>query len=228
MHYVVTGANRGIGLEFVRQLVARGEEVTATAREPEKATELQELARVNPGRVHVERLDVRDDASVERFAGVVKSPVDVLINNAGKGAKKLPLEQFPIEDLLVDFDTNAVGTLRVTRALLPKLRAGKGKKILHLSSLRGSITENEGGSSYGYRMSKVALNMAARSLAVDLRPEGILSLPVHPGWVQTDMGGPDAPTLPKESVAGLLSLLDRSTLEHSGRFFDFTGKELPW
>lgn len=228
MHYVVTGANRGIGLEFVRQLAARGDTVDCTARDPEHATELQALAKSSGGRVRIRALDVGDDASVERFAAEITEPLDVLINNAGRNAKKLPLEELPFEEIVGAFNTNALGTLRVTRALLPRLREGGAKKILHISTQRASLTNNTDGGSYGYRMSKVALNMAVRSMAIDFRSEGHIHVLVHPGWVQTDMGGPNAPTPVSESVGGLLRLIDGATLEHSGRFFNYTGEELPW
>lgn len=228
MHFVVTGANRGIGLEFVRQLAARGASVHCTARDPAGATELQALAAASEGRVRVHALDVTDDASVARFASALPQAIDVLINNAGRSAKKLPLEELPFEEIFGAFDTNAMGPLRVTRALLPALRRGATKKVLHISTQRASLTNNVEGDSYGYRMSKAALNMAVRSLAIDYRDEGIVNLLVHPGWVQTDMGGPQAPTPASESVERLLAFVDAATLEHSGRFFNYTGEELPW
>lgn len=228
MRWVVTGANRGIGLELVRQALARGDEVEATARRPEEAEALNALSAASDGRLRIHALDVRDDASVSAFAEAIERPIDALINNAGVSGQKGALESLSMEKALAVFDTNALGALRVTRALLPRLREGAGKKVAHLSSLMGSVADNRGGSSYAYRMSKTALNMAARSLAVDLRGEGIISVPLHPGWVQTDMGGTRAPTKVEDSAAGLLRLIDGLTLEHSGRFFDFTGKELPW
>jgi len=226
MRFVVTGANRGIGLEFVRQLTARGEQVDATVRAPGDAFELQAIAR--PGvRLRIHRLDVAEDASVEAFAAELPGgPVDVLINNAGVSGVKGG-EPIDPPDILRVLNVNAVGTLRVTRALLPRLREGKGKKIVNLTSKLGSIAEATGGR-YAYRLSKAALNMATKLLAEDLRGEGFRTVAVHPGWVQTRMGGSAAPVPPEQSVRGMLRIIDGLTAEQSGRTFDFQGRDLPW
>ena len=226
MRFVVTGANRGIGLEFVKQLTARGEDVDATARAPEGAPELQTLAR--PGvRLRIHRLDVADDASVAAFAEQLPSgPVDVLINNAGVSGVRGG-ELIDPADILRVFNVNAVGTLRVVRALLPRLREGKGRKIADITSQLGSIAEASGGR-YAYRLSKVALNMATRLLAEDLRGEGFRTVALHPGWVRTRMGGTAAPVPPEQSIRGMLRLIDGLTAEQSGRTFDFQGREIPW
>ncbi len=226
MRFVVTGSNRGIGLEFVRQLVSRGEEVDAGVRAPGAASELKALAR--PGaRLRIHALDVADGASVERFAtGLPAGPVDVLINNAGVSGHKSG-EPIDPDDILRVFDTNAVGTLRMIRALLPRLREGRGRKVVNLSSQLGSIAEASGGR-YAYRLSKVALNMATKLLAADLGPDGILAVAVHPGWVQSEMGGRAAPVPPEQSVKGLLKLIDGLTPAQSGHFFDFQGRPLAW
>ena len=226
MRFVVTGANRGIGLEFVRQLTARGEEVDATARDPAQASELEALVR--PGaRLRIHRLDVADDASVDAFADELPpGPVDVLINNAGVSGVKGG-EPIDPADILRVFNVNAVGALRVVRALLPRLREGKGKKIVNLTSALGSIAEADGGR-FAYRLSKAALNMATKILAEDLRGEGFRTVALHPGWVQTRMGGGAAPVPPEQSVRGMLRLIDGLTTEQSGRVFDFQGREIPW
>jgi NAD(P)-dependent dehydrogenase (short-subunit alcohol dehydrogenase family) len=226
VRFVVTGANRGIGLEFVKQLTARGEEVEATARLPDDAPELQALIR--PGvRLRVHRLDIAEDASVAAFAGHLPAgPVDVLINNAGVSGVKGG-EPIDPEDILRVFNVNAVGTLRVVRALLGRLRAGKGKEIVNLTSVLGSIAEASGGR-FAYRMSKSALNMATRVLAQDLGGEGFRTVALHPGWVRTRMGGSSAPVSPEQSVRGMLRIIDGLTPEQSGRVFDFQGREIPW
>ncbi len=226
MRFVVTGANRGIGLEFVKQLTARGEEVDAGVRDPEGAPELRAL--VQPGvRLRVHRLDVTDDASVAAFAEQLPpSPVEVLVNNAGVSGVKGG-EPIDPGDILRVFNVNAVGPLRVVRALLPRLRAGKAKKIVNLTSQLGSIAEASGGR-HAYRMSKAALNMATRLLAEDLRGEGFRTVALHPGWVQTRMGGSAAPVPPEQSVRGLLQIIDGLTADQSGRTFDFQGREIPW
>jgi NAD(P)-dependent dehydrogenase (short-subunit alcohol dehydrogenase family) len=226
MRFVVTGANRGIGLEFVKQLTARGEEVDATARDPGEAAELQALARRDV-RLRIHRLDVAEDASVATFAEeLAPGPVDVLINNAGVSGVKGG-ELIDPSDVLRVLNVNAVGTLRVVRALLPRLREGKGKTIVNLTSKLGSIAEASGGR-YAYRSSKVALNMVTRLLAEDLRAEGFRTVGLHPGWVQTRMGGNAAPVPPDQSIRGMLRIIDGLTPEQSGRIFDFEGREIPW
>jgi NAD(P)-dependent dehydrogenase (short-subunit alcohol dehydrogenase family) len=226
MHFVVTGANRGIGLEFVRQLTARGEQVDATVRDLADAGELQALGR--PGvRLRIHRLDVADDASVDALATQLPDdPVDVLINNAGVSGLKGG-EPIDPADILRVLNVNSVGTLRVTRALLSRLREGRGKKIVNLTSVLGSIAESTGGR-YAYRMSKTALNMATKLLAEDLRAEGFRTVALHPGWVQTRMGGSAAPVPPEQSVAGMLRIIDGLTAEQSGHTFDFQGRAIPW
>ncbi len=226
MRFVVTGANRGIGLEFVRQLTARGEEVDATARDLEEAEELRALARLGI-RLHVHPLDVADDASVTAFAEQLgRGSIDVLINNAGVSGVKGG-EPIDPPDILRVFNVNAVGTLRVVRALLPRLRSGKARKIVNLTSHLGSIADASGGR-YAYRLSKAALNMATRILAEDLRGDGFLTVALHPGWVQTRMGGSAAPVPPEQSIQGMLRIIDGLTAEQSGRVFDFQGRPLPW
>lgn len=226
MRFVVTGANRGIGLEFVKQLTARGEDVDATARDPGDAPELQALAR--PGvRLRIHPLDVADDASVAAFADQLPpGPVDVLINNAGVSGVKGG-EPIDPADILRVFNVNAVGTLRVVRALLPRLREGKEKKIVNLTSILGSIAEATGGR-FAYRLSKTALNMATKILAEDLRGEGFRTVALHPGWVQTRMGGAAAPLPPDQSIRGMLRIIDGLTAEQSGRTIDLLGREIPW
>lgn len=229
MRIVITGANRGIGLELARQYVARGEVVEATVRDPARATELQALASESPGRLRLHACDVRDEQSVRAFArGLAAGGVDLLINNAGvKGAME-SLEGQDLKDVMNTFDANTLGPIRVTRALLPRLREGPTKKLAHISSNLGSITDNTTGGLYGYRMSKVALNMANRSMAVDLREEGMVCLVLSPGWVKTDMGGQSAPTRVEESCAGMIRVIDAASISDTGRFLDFNGVECAW
>jgi NAD(P)-dependent dehydrogenase (short-subunit alcohol dehydrogenase family) len=228
MRIVVTGANRGIGLELVRQLKARGDEVHACAREPEKATELRTLG------VRVHQLDVRDANSVRALkASLGDQPVDVLFNVAGvNGGPKQSIRQMTddleLRDVMDTFDVNAVGALRVAVALLPNIRRGSAKKIVHLTSGMGSIADNGSGGYYAYRMSKAALNMASKSLAVDLKGEGIISFVINPGWVQTDMGGRGAPVTVGDSVAAILRETDKATLADSGEFLNWKGNRYPW
>src|SRR4051812_18953320 len=172
MRVAVTGANRGIGLELVRQLRDRGDQVEAACRHPEEAKELRDLG----GRVH--RCDVADDSSVKAFAAELgDAAIDLLINNAGiSGGSHQQLRDMDFAEAVRTYQVDALGPLRVSLALLPQLRRGTGKKLVHITSGLGSIGDNRSGGFYGYRMAKAALNMASKSLAVELRGEGILSI----------------------------------------------------
>ena len=221
--WLITGANRGLGLELSRQLIARGDTVIGTARDLDKATELIQLgATVLP-------LDVADDASVSALAERLgDKPIDRLFNNAGMGGGRAGIGEIDMAQLSRFFEINSVGPLRVTQALLPNLRRGKDKLVLNMSSNLGSITNNTSGGAYGYRASKTALNMLTRSLALDLTPEGFICVVFHPGWVRTDMGGPSAPLTPEQSVASLLAVIDSLTPARTGQFLSYDGTELPW
>ena len=224
MHVVVTGANRGIGLELVRQLLARGDRVEAAVRDPDKALELKQL----DARIH--RVDVTQDAQVAELATALGDlAIDMVINCAGVyGGSRQTVRDFDVGDAMRTFDVNAIGPLRVTRALLPHVRRGQVKKLVHVTSGMGSIGDNKMGGFYGYRMSKAALNMMSRSLAVDLRADGIASYVINPGWVQTDMGGTNAPTPVDVSVRGMLREIDAATLADSGEFLDYKGGRYVW
>lgn len=223
MTVLVTGANRGIGLELARQLTGQGHRVIGTARKPAEATALKELG------AEVMQLDVTDSSSVAALAaGLDGQPVDLLINNAGTGGQPPgSLQETDFERVKLTFDVNSIGPMRVTQALLPNLLAGEGKKIIHISSIMGSIASNSG-SYYGYRASKAALNMLNSSLALELEDKGVTSVVLHPGWVQTRMGGPNAQISVDVSVAGMLKVIAGLGLEQSGHFYDYQGNELPW
>ncbi len=233
MHVVVTGANRGIGLELVRQLLERGDRVEAGARDPDRATELAKLASTHES-LTIHRLDVTDIRSVTELAGAVRdAPLDLVINNAGVyGGPKQSIGQMAYDlacaDLLDTYNVNAAGALRVSIALLPNIRKGEFKRLVHMTSGMGSITDNASGGYYAYRMAKAALNMMSKSLAVDLKGDGIVSFVINPGWVQTDMGGKQAPTPVADSVRGILGRIDDSTMEDSGQFLNWKGGRYPW
>ena len=156
-------------------------------------------------------------------------PIDVLINNAGiypvKGAS---FEDLEIDEMIETLQVNSLGAMRVTQALLPNLERGGGKKIVNVTSKMGSVEDNSSGGSYGYRMSKSALNMFNKSLSIDLESRGFTCIVVHPGWVQTRMGGASAPTTVEESVSGLMRVIDDLNAESNGAFFDYQGSRLPW
>jgi NAD(P)-dependent dehydrogenase (short-subunit alcohol dehydrogenase family) len=230
MRYAITGASRGLGLEFVRQLLNRGDSIDAGVRSPAEANQLQGLAREAGGRLRIHALDISDAKSVDAFAATVGQgePLDVLINNAGVYGKDGKLTGLDYESMADTFTVNTLGPLRLTAALLPVLRRGSARRIIHITSNMGSIANNGEGGSYAYRVSKAAMNMAMRNMHLELRGEGFVTISMHPGWVQTDMGGPQAPLRPEESVRGMINVIDRLKAEDGGRFFSYEGQELPW
>ncbi len=218
--YLITGANRGIGYEYCLQLKARGETVIAVCRSASE--ELKQLG------VQVEQgIDITSDASVADLRTRLEdTTIAVLINNAGIH-KRLTLDNLDFDSIREQFEVNALGALRITHALLPNLKVGS--KIVLMTSRMGSIDDNTSGGSYGYRMSKVALSMAGKSLAHDLKGRGIAVAILHPGLVQTRMtnfsvGG----ITPATSVKGLLARIDELTLENTGTFWHANGEVLPW
>lgn len=228
MHYLVTGANRGIGLELVRQLLARKQRVTATARQPERAEALQQLLGDFGDALRIVTLDVGNDASIAALATTLGSqPLDVLINNAGVGSND-NLMSFSREQALAIYATNAVSPMLVTRALLPALRAATSAKVVNISSLMGSVADNTSSGSHAYRMSKAALNMATKCLAIDLARDGVVVAAMHPGWVKTDMGGKRAPIEVEDSAKGILKVVDGLDAKAAGALIDFTGRTLPF
>jgi len=216
--YLVTGANRGIGLEMCRQLAARGDEVVAVCRR--SSPELDGLG------VSVESsIDVADDAAAQELAARLEGvTLDVLVNNAGI-LERVELDNLDPDVIRRHFEINSIGPLRLTHAMLGNL--GAGSKIAIVTSLMGSITDNTSGGSYAYRMSKAAVNAAGVSLARDLRGRRIPVVLLHPGMVATAMtGGRGVPV--EESVRGLLSRIAELTLETSGTFLHADGRTLPW
>jgi NAD(P)-dependent dehydrogenase (short-subunit alcohol dehydrogenase family) len=223
LRVLVTGTNRGLGLEFARQLSERGDEVVATCRNPAEAPELAALG------VEVVKLDITDGASIERLTeGFATSHLDVLINNAGVGVNHISLGEIDYGQMESFYRVNTMGPLRLTEALLPALRRGKVRKVVSLTSRMGSISDNTSGGAYAYRASKAALNMVTRSLAIDLAQDNFTCVVVHPGWVRTSMGGGAAPVTIPMSVTGLLKVIDGLDSADSGAFFDYTGESLPW
>jgi NAD(P)-dependent dehydrogenase (short-subunit alcohol dehydrogenase family) len=229
---LITGASRGLGLEFTRQWLAKGEEIFALARKPEGAAALTGLGRDYKERLRIAKCDVADDASVEQARRTVEKAwdrIDILVNNAGTyGQRDDGLDALDFDEIRRVFEVNTLGPLRVTRAVLPLLEKGREPRAVHISSLMGSISDNGSGESYGYRMSKAALNMASRNLAHELKGTGILSVALHPGWVRTDMGGPDGRLSVEEAIAKLIRTIDSLGPGHNGEFFDLEGKPAPW
>jgi NAD(P)-dependent dehydrogenase (short-subunit alcohol dehydrogenase family) len=226
--WVITGASRGIGLALCHKVLAHGHNVIGACRNPDGARDLWELKSDYKDRFRYMKLDVQDQASVDAFAAALKDQaIDVLVNNAGvlKGAGE-GLTMLRFDDMMKTFEVNALGPMRVTRALLPNLEAASIPKVIHITSKMGSISDNTSGGYYAYRMSKSALNMFNQSFTVDF-PK-IISMVMHPGWVKTEMGGANAPTQPEESAEGIVSVVLKATSVDRGRFLDFRGQEIHW
>ena len=228
MNAVVTGAGRGLGLEFVRQLAAQGANVVGTVRKPSEA-----LAALG---VEVLTLDVGDPASIADFGSKIAERfdrVDLLVNNAGinsggvpKGKKNVRWGDLEPDGVLQMVRINGMGPVLVTQALQRQLQAGS--KVLSISSWLGSVGAKQAGGNYGYCASKTTLNMLGRAMAFDLAPSGVICVLGNPGWVRTDMGGERADLTPEESVAGLLQVMERATPADAGRFLAWDGTEVPW
>jgi len=232
-HCLVTGANRGLGLEFVRQLLARGDRVVATCRHPGKASALNQLTGEHPGRLHVLPLDVADPKAHAVLARELEllddgeaSRLDLLINNAGvlhSGERFGRVSAAHLED---SFRINAMGPFLLTQALSEKL--ADGAKVANITSELGSIAGLSRFGTPSYNISKAALNMAGALLAKALAERRIAVAMLHPGWAQTDMGGDDASLPVAESVQGLLRVIDGLKPAQSGGYFDWQGRTLPW
>ena len=238
-HCLVTGANRGLGLEFVRQLLARGERVVATCRHPGRATALNALAGEYPGRLHVLPLDValarsREELLRELPLVLEGARIDLLINNAGLLHGGERFGQVAQSDLEASLHTNAIGPFLLTQALAPWLaEAGndarrEGAVVANLSSEIGSIAQRREFRTPSYAIGKAAQNMGTVLLDKALAPRGIRVVALHPGWVRTDMGGADAPLAAAEAAAALLRTLDGLGPLDGGRFLDGAGHSLPW
>jgi len=229
MNVLIIGGNRGLGLEWTKQWLDRGATVYSTARQPEKADELQQLQGQHSDKLHIHQVDVTSDESVDRLAKTLRDvPIDVLIQNAGISGRA-GISNLNSDDVLHTINVNSVGALRVVQAFLPNLKKAEDRaKIVLTTSLMGSIDDNRSGGSYAYRMSKAALNMAGKSMAVDLADDSIDVLIVHPGWVQTDMGGSAARITVNKSVSGMMQLVDKLSPEMSGTFWHSNGKRLEW
>ena len=216
---LITGANRGIGLALARAYVARGDTVLAACRVTSKA--LTDL-----GVKVYEGVEVGDDASVDRLASSLgRTQIDVLINNAGIHSNET-LDDLNFDRIRRQMEVNAYGPLRVTRALLPHLH--EGSKVVIVTSRSGSIGDNGSGRTYGYRMSKAAVNMAGVNLALDLKPRGIPVLLLHPGMVKTEMGGGPGAVEAKDAAARMVARIDEMSLDNTGKFRHAEGYELPW
>jgi NAD(P)-dependent dehydrogenase (short-subunit alcohol dehydrogenase family) len=227
---LVTGANRGLGLEFVRQYAQAGWKAFAACRSPKSAKELKALQNRHADRITVLSLDVTDAASVRAAAEKLRGePIDLLLNNAGVGSP--PAQKIGSLDYAVwakVLDANVLGPARMIESFVANVAKGRDKRIVTVTSRMGSIADNSSGGSYAYRSSKAAVNAAMKSFSIDLAPRGITCVLVHPGWVRTDMGGAGGKLAPAESVKSLRALIASLASTDSGKFFNVDGEELPW
>lgn len=216
----ITGANRGIGLQFVKMLKGEVQHIYAAAR-----TLSPELESLLSDSVEFVKLDLTSSEDIKKLAQLKTEKIDWLINNAGI-FKNSEFSKLSEKEILESVQTNAVAPLLVFQQLLPLLKKSPRPIVANITSLMGSIKDNSGGSYYAYRMSKAALNMANKSMSIDFPT--VTSVVLHPGWVQTDMGGPNAKITKEESVTGLLKVIRGLKSTDSGSFINYNGESLPW
>ncbi|MDO8437714.1 MAG: SDR family oxidoreductase [Nitrosomonadaceae bacterium] len=228
---LVTGANRGIGLEFAKQYAAAGWHVFACCRNPEKSGALTQLASQHAGLLSAHTLDVANFEQIDSLAAeLANQEIDLLLNNAG-----ICLDThdngFGATDYAAWMRTlrvNSMAPLKMAETFVRQIARSQQKKIVSITSKMGSIADNTSGDYYLYRSSKAALNMVAKSLSIDLAPRGIITAVLHPGWVQTDMGGPNALITVQQSVAGMRRVIAQLAPADSGKFYAYDGKEIAW
>ena len=223
---LITGANRGIGFELTRLLIEYGRRVIATCRDPESASDLNAL---NASNLHIHQLEVTSTKSIEALKRALSGvQIDVLINNAGEmGSKRQRIDDMNIDAWRHTFDVNTIAPFQVSMALLDNLKLSLRPRIISVSSQMGALSSISSGA-LAYQSSKAALNKVMQVMAKDLESENIIVCSMHPGWVQTDMGGPSADISVNESAAGMISFFDNLTSEQSGRFWKWNGEEHAW
>jgi NAD(P)-dependent dehydrogenase (short-subunit alcohol dehydrogenase family) len=228
---LITGANRGIGLELCRQYTQAGWRVLACCRQPGKSDALKQLAAQHAKLISIHALDVADTAQIESLARTLSSEsIDLLINNAGIYPKSDNggFGHTDYAEWMSAFNINAMAPLKMAESFVAQVARSETRTIATITSLMGSIADNGSGGSYLYRSSKAAANMVVKSLAIDLKAQGITAVALNPGWVKTDMGGPNAMIPVEQSVTGLRQVISRLTPSDSGKFFDYDGQMLPW
>lgn len=222
---LITGANKGIGLEFVRQLKERGYYIFGCCRTPEEASELNEVAD------EIIQLDVTNDKDIESLKQTLNNrPIDLLVNNAGvNGEKNVTIGNITRENFVNLLNVNCISVVKLCDALLPNLLSSEDKNILVITSRMGSISDNDTGKSYAYRASKAALNCVMRSFAIDVKDKGVHVMLIHPGWVKTDMGGTNALIDVQTSVAGMLEQADKKlSKSHADVIHRYDGEVIAW
>ncbi len=228
MNYLVTGAGRGIGFDLTSQLLTLGHSVVACVRDPVKAKELGILAKEYGDKCQILSMDVTFQKSIQTAAALIKlDHLDVVINCAGILLNyDANIDDLNMVDLNSSLQTNLFGPIHVTRATLKLLKKAKSPKLVNITSVMGSLADNSSGMAYSYRISKTALNMFSKNLAIG--EKWLCVLMIHPGWVQTTMGGNQALISPQESAGGILKVIATAEVKDSGKFLNFRGEELPW
>ncbi|MFX0064022.1 MAG: SDR family oxidoreductase [Candidatus Hermodarchaeota archaeon] len=232
---LVTGSSRGLGLEFVKQYLEKGNLVIASSRNPHKSSALKKLKNKYSENLMIIKLDVSKREEREKAFDIISKQfhaLDLLINNAGiiSGDEKNPsvLGEIYKEDFSKVLLVNSISPLLMSEKFLPLLEKGKNVKIVNITSMNGSIAKRTVGGKYSYATSKAALNMITKIMSNDLREKGITTLAIHPGWIKTDMGGEEAPLEKEEPISMIIDLVEKSDLSHSGKFLDWQGNEVPW
>ena len=228
---LISGANRGIGLEFVREYAAAGHRIFACCRQPENCESLHTISKKHPSRLQIVKLDVTDDTSIQTCHEEIIATgekISLLINNAGimPGPEELGAINRPTLTKL--FDINTIGPLLITQQFRSLLAKSGGAKVVNISSHLGSIKKRNYAGNCGYGASKAALNMITRTLAHDLVSDGIITISLDPGWVRTDLGGATAPLSTLQSVTAMRKFIDRLKTRHNGGFYALNGKRMPW
>ena len=226
---LIIGANRGLGLEFVERYLESGDDVIATYRNEESSFDLIKMSNERSNLKLLE-LDVSSNRSLNRFAeNIGDSPIDNFINNAGVyGPRNSSFGNVDEENWIPAIKINAIAPVLLTQLIIKNIRAGTDKKLSYITSKMGSIDDNKGGGAYVYRSSKTALNAVVKSLSVDLENEDIVVALIHPGWVKTDMGGPNALIDKETSVRGMTEVISNLDISSTGNFYNYDGSIIPW
>lgn len=226
---LVTGANRGLGLEFIKHYLDRGDHVIGTFRDKHSSGELIQMG-VTYDKLEIISLDVSSEKSLKTFPNLLGDiAIDIFINNAGVyGPRNSSFKHVDIETWIPALKINTIAPIILTQLIIDNLKKGSKKKLIYITSKMGSIDDNSGGGSYVYRSTKAALNAVVKSLSIDLKSEEMIVALLHPGWVQTDMGGPNGLIDKNTSVSGMIKVIDGLERSESGCFLDYTGSDIPW
>ena len=223
---LITGANRGLGLEFAKQYAMDNYEVIACTRKLNKKDDLHKL-QASHKNISIYSLDIQNFPSIDQLGKTLEKPIDILINNAGVYPNS-SIDHINYDAWLEAFKINTLAAFKMTMTFIPHLKKGNLKKVASLTSKMGSIDDNSGGGEYLYRSSKTALNMVMKSLSIDLKPYNLALITLHPGWVRTDMGGPNGLIDADESVYGMKRQIDKLSIKTTGQFIAYDGKKIPW